>query len=368
VDSTTDEHFLAISDSVFMRVLIIKLTSMGDLVQALPALTDAQKAIPGIEFHWVVDEAFKEIPGWHSAVVRVLPTAHRRWRNQKLVLWRNRQVKEFVQQLRTEHYDIVIDAQSNLKSALVTMFSKGNKHGMDASSVREWGAHFAYRSRHNVAKNMLAIERLRRLFAEALGYQVPASSPDYGLADIQWPSAEIELPDSAFLLFVQHATWPTKRWRDQNWRQLIEQANHQGYTVLLPWGSDAERAQVEVLASGLAGTRILPRLSLSQIAGILRKSAGAICVDTGLAHISAALDVPTLTLYGPTDPSLIGATGGNAGHVVVSGYQCAPCYQRQCKVGTYTGDQAQCMKNLQAEIVWKRFEGLVGNPVGDLVN
>ncbi|PCH52478.1 MAG: lipopolysaccharide heptosyltransferase I [Cellvibrionales bacterium] len=332
-----------------MRVLIVKLTSMGDLVQALPALTDAQRAIPGIEFDWAVDESFTEIPSWHPAVIKILNTAHRRWRKH---WWQVGEIKQFIGQLRSVRYDAVIDAQTNLKSAVVTALSKGKKHGPDGASVREWGAQLAYRKRYALPKNQLAIDRWRQLFAGVLNYSLPTDSPDFGLTGVDWPAPNIKLPDSPFLVFVQNASWSNKRWHDSHWRQLIETAGEQGYAVLLPWGSELEQRQAQLLAEGYEHAQVLPKLTLTELAVLLRASDGAICVDTGLAHVSAALDVPTVTLYGATDPHLIGATGSQSIHLEVEGYACAPCYKRICQVEDYRGEVALCMKTLGVAQVW----------------
>lgn len=351
-----------------MRVLIVKLTSMGDLVQALPALSDARAAIADIQFDWVVDEAFAEIPRWHPTVNQTLETAHRRWRRQGKLPWQNSELLQFRARLRSSRYDIVIDAQNNFKSALVTALSRGEKHGPDSHSVREWGAHLAYRKRYQIPRNQLAIDRWRQLFARVLGYDLPTREPDFGLAGKAWPEPACTLPAAPYLVFVQNASWPNKRWHDQHWRTLLEQAGREGYRVLLPWGSEAERQQAQSLVQDFDHARVLPRLSLSQLAAVFSRSAGAVCVDTGLAHLSAALAVPTVTLYGATDPALIGATGSRASHLVVNGYDCAPCYKRLCKVDGYRGPDARCMKTLPVDQVWRELRALMDGQTADLLN
>ncbi len=351
-----------------MRVLIVKLTSMGDLVQALPALSDAWRAIPDIEFDWVVDEAFAEIPRWHPAVKQTLETAHRRWRGQGKLPWQNSELRQFRSRLRSSRYDIVIDAQNNFKSALVTALSRGEKHGLDSRSVREWGAHLAYAKRYYIPRNQLAIDRWRQLFARVLGYDLPAEAPDFGFGNKVWPEPDCTLPVSPYLVFVQNASWPNKRWHEQHWRALLEQAGDEGYQVLMPWGSETEREQAQKLVQGFAHAQVLPRLPLSDLAAVFSRGAGAVCVDTGLAHLSAALDVPTVTLYGATDPALIGATGSRATHLIVSGYDCAPCYKRLCKWEDYTGPNAQCMKGLPVDQVWRELLVLMDRRAVDLLN
>lgn len=341
-----------------MKVLIVKLTSMGDLVQALPAITDACRAVPGIEFDWVVDEAFAEIPRWHPAIRRVIRTAHRRWKEELSSSFKSGELGRFLGELRRERYDLVIDAQSNIKSAVVTALARGVKHGPDKASAREYPAHWAYRHRHFIDPNQLAIERWRQLFASALGYLLPSSAPDFGLADTEWPIIP-DLPKGPYLVAVPNASWQNKYWPESHWRQLIATAGEQGYQVLLSWGSQAEYNCSSRIAENLANAVVLPRKTLSEWAVILKASRGAICMDTGLAHVAAALDVPTVTLYGPTDPRLIGATGARAEHITATGFDCIPCYRRQCTVPGYEGDVAQCLVRIAPAQVWQTFSKLI---------
>lgn len=342
-----------------MDALIVKLTSMGDLVQALPAVTDASRARPELRLDWVVDEAFAEVPRWHPGVRDVFTTAHRRWRENLATALFGGELRNFARRLRAVRYDAVIDAQTNLKSALVTRLARGPRHGPDRHTVREWGAHLAYSRHFHIPTDQLAIARWRQLFAQVLDYPVPATPPDFGLADIQWPAPAIELPKAPFLVFVHNASWPNKGWAEPYWHQLIDRAARAGHAVLLPWGSSAEHLQAQRLALGHAGARVLPRLSLTALAAVLVRSSGAVCADTGLAHVSAALDVPTVTLYGATDPHLIGATGNRATHLVADGYPCIPCYRRRCEVPGYSGPEGQCMKNLAPALVWRALTDLM---------
>ena len=344
-----------------MQVLIVKLSSMGDLVQALPALTDAQNAIPGIQFDWAVDEAFSEIPLWHTSVRNVIKTAHRRWRKSLFKVFTSGELSSFKKELRTVEYDFVIDAQSNMKSSIVTGLARGLKCGPDKKSVREYGAHFAYKKTYSISKDQLAIDRWRELFAKVLGYELPSTAPDFMLENIKWPEPSIELPQHPYLFFVHNASWDDKCWVNEHWRQLIQIAGEKGFDVLLPWGAEWEREQAELLAAGFDHARVLPRLPLTDIASILTRSAGAVCVDTGLAHIAAALDVPMVTLYGPTDAKLIGAYGKNSVHLSAQGFACTPCYKRSCSYKDYKGPEAQCLKSFEAQYVWNEFEKVVSN-------
>ena len=166
-----------------MRVLIVKTSSMGDVLHTLPALTDAMRAIPGIRFDWVVEEGFAQIPSWHEAVDRVIPVAIRRWRKAWFSAPIKAERKAFRDAVQSVKYDAIIDAQGLVKSAaLVIRLAHGIKHGMDWQTAREPLASLFYNRRHHIAKQQHAVERTRELFAKSLGYAKPESQGDYAIA------------------------------------------------------------------------------------------------------------------------------------------------------------------------------------------
>ncbi|MFV9689108.1 lipopolysaccharide heptosyltransferase 1 [Pantoea graminicola] len=293
-----------------MHVLIVKTSSMGDVLHSLPALTDAMHAIPGIRFDWVVEENFAQIPGWHPAVDRVLPVAIRRWRKH----WFGSQQREervlFKRALQSRQYDIVIDAQGLIKSAaLVTRLAKGVKHGQDSRSAREPFASWWFDVRHEVSRQQHAVERTRELFAKSLGYEKPQHQGDYAIAG----HFLHHLPADAhhYLVFLHATTRDNKHWPESHWRQLIALMQPSGLRVKLPWGAEHEHQRALRLAEGFAHVEVLPKLTLEAVARQLAGARAVVSVDTGLSHLTAALDRPNLTLYGPTDPGLIGGYGQN---------------------------------------------------------
>lgn len=166
-----------------MRVLIVKTSSMGDVLHTLPALTDAAQAIPGIRFDWVVEEGFAQIPSWHESVERVIPVAIRRWRKARFSAPIKAERQAFREAVQAVKYDAIIDAQGLVKSAaLVTRLAHGVKHGMDWQTAREPLASLFYNRRHHIAKQQHAVERTRELFAKSLGYAKPQTQGDYAIA------------------------------------------------------------------------------------------------------------------------------------------------------------------------------------------
>lgn len=292
-----------------MRVLIVKTSSMGDVLHTLPALTDAMRAIAGIRFDWVVEEGFAQIPTWHEAVDRVIPVALRRWRK----AWFSDPVKAerraFRETLRAVHYDAVIDAQGLVKSAaLVTRLAHGLKHGMDWKTAREPLASLFYSRRHHIAKQQHAVERTRELFAKSLGYSKPQTQGEYAIAQHFIGESAAGEP---YAVFLHATTRDDKHWPEARWRDLLALMATSGLRIKLPWGAPHEEARARRLAEGFDYVEVLPRLSLEKVARVLAGAKMVVSVDTGLSHMAAALDRPNFTLYGPTDPGLIGGYGKN---------------------------------------------------------
>lgn len=308
-----------------MRVLIIKTSSLGDVIHTLPAITDAAHAIPGIRFDWVVEEGFAEIPSWHPAVDQVIPVAIRRWRKNLWQTIKSGEWKAFKQRLRARKYDLVIDAQGLVKSAWLTRYVKAPVVGLDRYSAREgWASRF-YDRRLSVAVGQHAVERVRQLFALALAYDLPEGIGRYGL-DLD----RLQLPPAApYVVFLHGTTWATKHWPEAYWRELAERMGRRNLQVRLPWGNPDEKVRAERIAQGLKNCEVLPKLNLAGVARVLAAAKACVAVDTGLGHLAAALDVPTISLFGPTNPGLTGAYGRVQVHQA-SDFPCAPCLQKKC--------------------------------------
>lgn len=340
-----------------MRVLIIKLTSMGDLMHALPALTDAAQAIPGIEFDWVVDKNFSAVPLWHPAVKNVITTAHRQWKKNLIQSWRNGAFSDFHRQLNQHDYDLVIDLQNNMKSATVSWFYKGDVHGLDKGYCREKFAYKAYRHRYAIPLNQHAIDRMRQMLSQALNYPLTDTAPDYGADFSQYalPELEFDLPKK-YVIFVHNASWMSKLWPLTSWQKLVQRATEQGYSVLLPCGNDAEYERAKQIAQVSTKAYALAKLSLNDVAALVHHAQGAVCSDTGLAHLCAVAGIPAETIYGSTATELIGTVGQHQAHII-SDFDCAPCYKRTCPRPDSVNGAPVCMEAITPEQVWHRLVG-----------
>ena len=228
---------------------------------------------------------------------------------------KSRELKELKTKINVGDYDVVIDMQNNLKSAVLSYFIKKEVHGLDKNSAREYPAHWAYAFKHEVPKNLHAVARQRSLLALSLNYKIDDKSINYKVDKSVFRAPDFSLPNK-YLVLVHNASWPTKLWPISYWQKFIELINQEGYTAILPSGSEEEVARAEEIVSSNTKAIALKQFSLNEVAYVIEHSLGCVCSDTGLAHLSAVLDKPSVTMYSVTDESLIGTRGKNQEHLI----------------------------------------------------
>lgn len=289
-------------------ILLIRLSSMGDLIHTYPALSDVLQHYPDAEIDWVSEEGFAQLPQLHPAVKNTLPMAWRRWRKS---LWRKdtrAEIGAFRQQLKAKTYDWVIDAQGLVKSGVVALGAKGLRAGFDRNSARESLASFAYDKTFAVARGQHAVWRNRELFGRILGY-TPEGPASFGLN----PTAPLPdwLPQGAYAVLLHATSREDKEWPVAHWVTVGQALAACGLKLIIPWGSPREQQRSQLLASQLPNCIVPPaRLSLDQAATLLKQARLTIGVDTGLTHLANAVDCPLIAIYTVTDPGLTGVTAG----------------------------------------------------------
>lgn len=288
------------------KILLVKTSSLGDVVHSLPVATDIARHFPGAHIEWVVEEAFAALPALHPAVRRVIPVAVRRWRKRFLSRQTWRDVGAFRRLVGTEAYDFVIDTQGLVKSALIAQCADGERHGYDAASAREALAARFYDVNHAVAPGLHAVVRNRTLAAAALNYRVDDGT-DYGI------SCEAADEGGAYCVLLHATSRSDKYWTDRNWIELGRRLANTGIQCVLPWGNEAECAAAGRIAGAIPAARVAPRLDLNAMARLLAGARGTVGVDTGLTHLSAALGRPTVAIFCASSPELTGVYGAHAG-------------------------------------------------------
>jgi heptosyltransferase I len=330
-----------------MKVLLVKTSSLGDILQTLPAVSDATRKLPDLALDWLVEEAFAAAPAWHSRVASVIPVAMRRWRKALHPM----EIADVIRRLRGRRYDLVIDAQGLIKSAFWTAVVSGPSVGFDWASAREGIVSLTYGRRIAASWDLHAVDRQRRLFATALGYDLPAGPADYGLP-------RPERPSRPRLLMLHGATWETKRWPEAYWSDLARRALEAGVEPVVRWHDAEERASAARIAAAAPGTVILPAPDLEALRRVVAGASAVAANDSGPAHLAAALGVPSVTLYGATRPAHNGTLGPDQHHLAAE-FPCSPCRNRLC---TYRGPAAvtpACYGTISPEWVWREIRPLI---------
>lgn len=280
-----------------MNILIVKLSSLGDVVHAMPAVQDLLAAHPSARVDWVVERAFAPLVQRCEGVQRVIPCELRRWRKAPLARATRAEWRAFRGELHRQAYDAVLDLQGLTKSALVARMARlapgGRRYAManrtEGSSYEaptRWLADVAVA----VEPQSHAVQRSRELCARALGYEL-RGAPRFGLGRAAGAQ------DNTVVL-IHGTSREDKCWPEDHWLALGRQLLAQGHGIGLPHGSDAERERSERIAGALGPrAQVWPRLSLDALTERMAHCAGAIGVDSGLSHIAVALDLPHVQVY-----------------------------------------------------------------------
>ena len=350
-----------------MNILIIKLTSLGDVIHTLTALSSLSNT-GTLKIDWLVAPEYQSLLALHPAIHRSIACPLRHWRGRYRQALQSGEVRQFLKNLREDSYDIIIDAQSALKTAVLSRLCRlnpgGRIIGYDKNNVREYGAHWAYHQKLPIDKQQHAIVRLIQLLNGALGAQTSASSSESPTKsrdaqilklNLDWsrlPNLSISLP-KRFVLAIPNTTWPSKHWPDAHWLGVFNKIT---IPILIPAGNSHEQARAAELQQRAKQSDqqkqviCLPKMSLPELIQIIRHASLVISVDTGLGHLAAGLGTPAIHLYGPTNPNKIGARGENQ-ILLKADYACGKDCKRRCGKPEFSIYSSACMAALRPEEV-----------------
>lgn len=304
-----------------MRILLVKTSSLGDVIHNLPVVTDIHRHWPDAHIDWCVEESFAAIPRLHPAVSRIVPVAVRRWRKALLQRSTWQEIAAFRQRIKEVDYDLVLDTQGLLKSAILAVQANGPLAGYTGDSAKEQLAARFYDRHFRVARNLHAVVRNRELAAAALAYRLDETL-DYGIVA---PTKEHAwLPAGPYVVLLSATSRDDKLWPESYWIELGQTLAARGLRMVLPAGNPLERARAARLAAAIPQALPAPSLSIDVLASLLAQARAVVGVDTGLTHLAVALGVPTVALYTATEPGLTGVLGAGFHCNLGGAGQCPP--------------------------------------------
>ncbi|WP_317933323.1 glycosyltransferase family 9 protein [Halioxenophilus sp. WMMB6] len=275
-----------------MRILVLNAGNLADVVQSLPAFSDAVEALPHLVIDVVVDERWEEVPHWHKAVGRVFTIPMHRWRHGLLSMLASDDAKKLRRQLRKFNYDWVIDLHGSWISAGYARSFNSASAGFSRVDRKKRTCSYLYHYRHPEESDLHRVNRIRNLFSHSLGYAVRRTPPDYGLDIRRFVAIASERQRVCLLLGAKQ---PQIRMPGAQATALIQQLQAQGYEVRLAWRDRNSGDYLKAIAAA-TGAVLLPNLKLSGIASVMADSMAVIAVDNGLSNLAAAFGVPLLRL------------------------------------------------------------------------
>lgn len=322
-----------------LRILIVKVSALGDVVHALPVLDYLRQVAPAAQIDWVVEEPFREILDGNPLISRLFTVRTKKWRRTPFALATRREVQALKHALQSREYDLIFDLQGNLKSGLITWLASGERrYGFDREGVRE-SLNLLFtnnqvplrRQDHHISARSLRVVSApfgRDYQSLQLHTDIYSSPEDNAEASALLAT----LADGLVFVFHQGTTWQTKLWHEAGWIELGKRVLERfpDSSILLSWGNEREREASERLKLGIGGNaRLLPAMTLKGLAALLKKVDLVVGGDTGPVHIAAAVGTPTVSFYRVTDPKRNAPQG--EGHVrIQTPFHCKACLRKEC--------------------------------------
>ncbi len=349
-----------------MKILVVRLSSLGDILHFFPAISDLHSHLPEAQIHWLVEPAFAEVAGWHFAVDKVITVPLRSnkktWWKIPVMLLRLRR------QLLAENYSIVLDAQGLIKSAILARLAGNTVYGFATGSARESLAARFYTKRAVIQQGIHIIDKNRQLVSKTFNTDI-SQPADFGLKKFREQQllagmqGKLQRINGRLSIVLLHGTtWNSKYWPEASWEELIDLLSQQGWNCLLPWGNEEERQRAYRLqAIGGESVQVLPKLTLTEMMRLTLHARAFVSVESGIGHIAAALNIAGIMLHGPTDPSYSGVLGKSCRHIT-SGIFCSPCFKRNCPRINSSDEIPPCQQTIQPIEVYRQCLAMLASP------
>lgn len=335
-----------------MKVLIIKMSSLGDVIHTLPLVKILKGHLEeNITIDWVINSEYLTLIVNNGIVRNAIPFKRKDWLSLKGFLSTFKEIKDFSNRLKSEHYDVILDVQGLLKSALVVAMA-GGRHNVGFSDARE-GATFFYHTKLEVKETMHAVEK-NLLFLDffniqwskdEIGFPIPLTAEDINFVEEELKNLSIT---GDFAIFCPFSRWDTKMWQEENFHQLSDMLKAHGITVL--WtGSKTEHLKKSV-DFDLTG-----KLTINQLYYLMKKSRFVVTCDSGAMHLATASGTDIVAIFGPTSPLKTGPYNVKNKTVIIrrDDLTCAPCFGKTCDKGNICLDISpeDVFKNIEEKIL-----------------
>ena len=277
-----------------MRIAIVKLSALGDIIHAMVALQFIKQKYPDCQIDWVVEQGFKGMLTNNPDINKIHTINLKQAKQQKSL---KLLFKEFKKIRQFGKYDLVIDAQGLIKSAIVSKLIKSNRvSGFDKHSIRESIASIMYNHTTPIAYDANTIDRNAKVICNPLDIEVKSEDITHKKAFL-FSRSDISIPDKPFAIFVVGSTWDSRNYPKEKFVQVAESLQ---INCLVVWGNDSEKEKATWMAEQSEFIDVLPKLNLDDLKRIIQHSSLLIGNDTGPTHIAWGLNVPSITLFGPT--------------------------------------------------------------------
>ena len=281
-----------------MKVAIVKLSAMGDIIHAMVALQYIKEENPSLQIDWIVEQGFAKVLEGNPHIDNILPVNLKAIKKDKKELFR--QIK-LVKEYAKNKYDLVIDAQGLFKSAVTAKLLGKNRAGFSKDSIREGIASYFYAHKVDIAYDANTIDRNVKVISEPLGLKISSEMIMNKEPFLYYDEAkEIEAylsQEKKNIVFVIGSAWESRNYPKEKFTEI---ANVLEQNVLIVWGSDEEKSRAEWIEAHSNYVKVLPRINLNALKAVIGKSDLLIGNDTGPTHMAWGLNVPSITIFGPT--------------------------------------------------------------------
>jgi heptosyltransferase-1 len=282
-----------------MKVAIVKLSAMGDIIHAMVALQYIKQVRPNIQIDWIVEQGFAQVLENNPHIDNILSINLKSIKDNKLALFSEiKRIKAYAQ----NSYDLVIDAQGLLKSAITSKILGTNRAGFSKESIREGVASYFYNKQVEIAYSANTIDRNAKVMSEPLGIKITSEmiinkEPFLFYRDDNIVLDKYLSTEKKNIIFVIGSTWESRNYPKE---KFVEVANHLKENVLIAWGGEEERQRAKWIEEHSKYAKALPKINLNTLKTVIGKSDLLIGNDTGPTHMAWGLNIPSITIFGPT--------------------------------------------------------------------